>query len=301
MSALRYSFSQIEAFACVAGSGSLSKAALLLGKDRTTVRDLLDYLEDALGYTLFVRQGRTLILTEQGQQLHRQAHLLLRQAQAFESYAQSLPDAERQELVMVYDPFVSPAFIEAVIVEMAKKGLCFSAWSASREEAEAALKSGKAQVAVCQANYRALGTDMEWRALGNIGLDFYASAQLFQHQQRPLTLLNLSLIPQVVMHKAHDEQITRSLQISGQTLYVNERSTLRYLLENAQGWGFLPTHFQASRWKTVQAMECEVGNQGLDITMVAIWQPGAAKQRVTGALIDALPSLWREAMGARAS
>jgi DNA-binding transcriptional LysR family regulator len=203
MSALRYSFSQIEAFACVAGSGSLSKAALLLGKDRTTVRDLLDYLEDALGYTLFVRQGRTLILTEQGQQLHRQAHLLLRQAQAFESYAQSLPDAERQELVMVYDPFVSPAFIEAVIVEMAKKGLCFSAWSASREEAEAALKSGKAQVAVCQANYRALGTDMEWRALGNIGLDFYASAQLFQHQQRPLTLLNLSLIPQVVMHKAH--------------------------------------------------------------------------------------------------
>ncbi|MBF7993706.1 LysR family transcriptional regulator [Rahnella laticis] len=297
MSALRYSFSQIEAFACVAESGSLSKAALLLGKDRTTVRDLLDYLEDALGYTLFVRQGRTLILTGQGQQLHRQAHLLLRQTQAFESYAQSLPDAERQELIMVYDPFVSPAFIEAVIAEMAKKGLCFSAWSASREEAEAALKSGKAQVAVCQANNRALGTEMEWRALGNIGLDFYASAQLFPHQQRPLTLLNLSLIPQVVMHKAHDEQITRSLQISGQTLYVNERSTLRYLLENGQGWGFLPTHFQASGWKNVQAMECEVGNQGLDITMVAIWQPGAAKQRVTGALIDELPSLWRKAMG----
>ena len=207
--------------------GNLSKAALSLGKDRTTLRDLIDYLEDALGYRVFVRQGRTLVLTEKGQQLHRQAHLLLRQAQAFESYAESLSEGEQRELVMVYDPFVPPAFIEAVIAVMAKKGIRFSAWSASREEAEAALKSGSAQIAVCQANNRALGMEMEWRALGNIELDFYASTQLFLHRQRPLTLLDLSLKPQLVMHDKHDEQIARRLQISGHTLYVNERTSLR--------------------------------------------------------------------------
>ncbi|RJT43348.1 LysR family transcriptional regulator [Rahnella woolbedingensis] len=296
MSALRYSISQIEAFACVAELGNLSKAALSLGKDRTTLRDLIDYLEDALGYTLFIRQGRTLVLTEQGQQLHRQAHLLMRQAQAFEFYAQSLPQSGQQELVMVYDPFVSQAFIDAVIVMMAEKGIRFSAWSASREEAEAALKAGTAQVAVCQANNRALGMDMEWCALGHIELDFYAAIGLFQHQQRPLTLLNLSLKPQLVMHHKHDEQIAQRLQISGHTLYVNERSTLRCLLENGQGWGFLPTHYQASAWKDVQAIETEVGNQGLNITMVAIWQPGQTKQPVTGNLISTLPELWRNAL-----
>lgn len=296
MSALRYSFAQIEAFARVAELGSLSKAAQSLGKDRTTLRDLLDYLEDALGYKLFLREGRSLILTAQGQQLHRQAHLLLRQARAFEHYVQSLPEDDQREIVLVYDPFIAPSFIEAVTRAMSDRGIRFSAWSASREEAEAALTSGRAQIALCQANNRALGMDMEWCALGNIELDFYGSSKLFLNQQTPLTLLNLSLVPQIVMHRAHDEQIVRRLQISGRTLYVNERSSLRYLLENAQGWGFLPKHFLAAQWKNVQVLDSEVGNQGLNITLVAIWQPGAAKQRVTGELIAELPMLWRKVM-----
>lgn len=66
MKTLQYSFAQIEAFATVAETGSLSRAAIRLGKDRTTLRDLLDYLEDALGYALFQRHGRSLALTAEG-------------------------------------------------------------------------------------------------------------------------------------------------------------------------------------------------------------------------------------------
>lgn len=142
MAALDYSFSQIEAFACIAEQGSLSKAALFLGKDRTTLRDLLDYLEDALGYRLFIREGRKLILTPQGQQLHRQAHLLLRQARAFESYAHSLRVPQQQELVMVYDPFIPAGLTAAITTLMSEQGIRFSAWSGSRLQAEAALSEG---------------------------------------------------------------------------------------------------------------------------------------------------------------
>ncbi len=80
MKTLQYSFAQIEAFATIAETGSLSQAAIRLAKDRTTLRDLLDYLEDALGYRLFSREGRSLTLTAEGEQLFRRAHLLLRQA-----------------------------------------------------------------------------------------------------------------------------------------------------------------------------------------------------------------------------
>ena len=66
MKTLQYSFAQIEAFATIAETGSLSRAAIRLGKDRTTLRDLLDYLEDALGYRLFSRAGRSLTLTRRG-------------------------------------------------------------------------------------------------------------------------------------------------------------------------------------------------------------------------------------------
>ena len=122
MKTLQYSFAQIEAFATIAETGSLSQAAIRLAKDRTTLRDLLDYLEDALGYRLFSREGRSLTLTAEGEQLFRQAHLLLRQAQAFESFAQTLP-----------------------------------------QTAEQALSDGVAEMAICQANNRTLGSEMEWR------------------------------------------------------------------------------------------------------------------------------------------
>ena len=42
------------------------KAASKLGKDRTTLRDLIDFLEDGLGYALFLREGRSLRLTPEG-------------------------------------------------------------------------------------------------------------------------------------------------------------------------------------------------------------------------------------------
>ena len=41
MKTLQYSFAQIEAFATIAETGSLSQAAIRLAKDRTTLRDLL--------------------------------------------------------------------------------------------------------------------------------------------------------------------------------------------------------------------------------------------------------------------
>ncbi|MFJ5159715.1 LysR family transcriptional regulator [Pantoea sp. NPDC088449] len=293
MSALRYSFSQIEAFAMIAETGSVSKAAQLLGKDRTTVRDLLDYLEDALGYTLFFREGRRLRLTDNGQQLHRQAHLFLRQAQAFESFARGLPAAVEEELVLVYDPFVPHAFLRALIEHMAANKIRFSAWSGTRDEAERALKNGQAHVAICQAQHRTLGNEMEWQALGTVELNFYAARGLFNDQPQPVTLLNLSLVPQLVMHHVSDEQVSRRLQISGKSLFVNDRAILQQLLERGAGWGFLPTHFQAQQWHDVQILCTEVGNQGLNITMVTLWNPGGNKNAVAQAFIASLPEIWR--------
>lgn len=196
MKTLQYSFAQIEAFATIAETGSLSQAAIRLAKDRTTLRDLLDYLEDALGYRLFSREGRSLTLTAEGEQLFRQAHLLLRQAQAFESFAQTLP------------------------------------------------------------------------------------------------LLNLSLTPQLVMHRRSDDQIARRLQISGHTLYMNEITLLRHALEQGRGWGFLPDHLRPGEWQGVSEIATEVGSQGLNVTMVMLWLPGMNKHRMLSDIVHEAPELW---------
>lgn len=293
MASLIYSFAQLEAFTAVAEHGSLMKAASKLGKDRTTLRDLIDFLEDGLGYALFLREGRSLRLTPEGEQLQRQAHLLMRQVKAFEAFARSVPDSATQDIALVYDPFTPRAFLQALIATLAAKKIRLSLTSASRDEAEAMLANGQADLGICQARNRSVGNEMEWRALGAIEMDFYAATALFAEVASPVSLLDLSLVPQVIMHAASDEPVARRLQISGHTLFTNELEMLRGLLEQGCGWGFLPTHLQATQWKNVKRLPTEVGSQGISQTMVTIWKPGSDKRGLINDTLSLLPALWK--------
>ena len=293
MASLIYSFAQLEAFTAVAEHGSLMKAASKLGKDRTTLRDLIDFLEDGLGYALFLREGRSLRLTPEGEQLQRQAHLLMRQVKAFEAFARSVPDSATQDIALAYDPFTPRAFLQALIATLAAKKIRLSLTSASRDEAEAMLADGQADLGICQARNRSVGNEMEWRALGAIEMDFYAATALFAEVASPVSLLDLSLVPQVIMHAASDEPVARRLQISGHTLFTNELEMLRGLLEQGCGWGFLPTHLQATQWKNVKRLPTEVGSQGISQTMVTIWKPGSDKRGLINDTLSLLPALWK--------
>jgi len=289
-----YSFAQLEAFTAVAEHGSLMKAASKLGKDRTTLRDLIDFLEDGLGYALFVREGRHLQLTPEGEQLQRQAHLLMRQVRAFEAFARAVPDSAMQNISLVYDPFTPRAFLQALLAKMATRNVRLSLTCASRDDAEAMLARGAADLGICQARNRSVGNEMEWRALGAIDMDFYPSKVLFRENASPVSLLDLSLVPQVVMHPASDEPVARRLQISGHTIFTNELEMLRGLLEKGCGWGFLPTHLQAARWQNVKRLHTEVGSQGIGQTMVTIWKPGSDKRGLINETLSLLPALWKD-------
>ena len=135
---------------------------------------------------------------------------------------------------------------------------------------------------------------MEWRALGTVELGFYAAERLFAGYARPLTLLNLALVPQLVMHRRSDDQIARRLQISGHTQYMNEITLLRHAMQQGQGWGFLADHLQAQRWDGVSKIDTEVGSQGLNVTMVMLWQPGMNKHQDLKTVIDLAPALWAQ-------
>ena len=70
---------------------------------------------------------------------------------------------------------------------------------------------------------------------------------------------------------------------------------VRSLLEEGVGWGLLPTHFQAERWRDVQPLRTEVGNQGISQTMVTIWKPGNDKRAMIDETLALMPLLWRSA------
>ena len=95
----------------------------------------------------------------------------MRQVKAFEAFARTVPDSATQDIALVYDPFTPRAFTGADCHTGDEK-IRLSLTSASRDEAEAMLASGQADLGICRARNRSVGNEMEWRALGAIEMDF---------------------------------------------------------------------------------------------------------------------------------
>ena len=123
------------------------------------------------------------------------------------------------------------------------------------------------------------------------GSAFLRGGQPVPRRSAPLTLLNLSLTPQLVMHRRSDDQIARRLQISGHTLYMNEITLLRHALEQGR-LGVLPDHLRP-RVAGVSEIATEVGSQGLNVTMVMLWLPGMNKHRMLNDIVHEAPELWQ--------
>ncbi|KMW45008.1 LysR family transcriptional regulator [Ralstonia insidiosa] len=286
MSGLNFSLAQIEAFATVAELGSISKAATTLAKDRSTLSELIAFLEDDLGYALFERNGRNLALTQAGLRLQRQAKLLLRSAHAFGEFATGVAQDFNAEISLAYDPFVPRERIAALVDRAADRGIRLSAWSTCRIDAEDALKSGQADLAISLARNHSIGGDMQWYGVGTIDMALYAAESFFHTS--PVALAELASKPQILMHRALDEQQAKLLRISDRVLLTNEVEMVGHMLDRSHGWAFLPTHLRMDQWPNVRMIVAEIGTDGLSQTLVALWKPGRDREPAVRDVLDAL-------------
>lgn len=71
----RINYDAIKTFLCVAKHGSLTHAANSLGVSQSALSQSMKNLEQSLGLTLFVRNTRGIILTEEGRVLYEQAKI----------------------------------------------------------------------------------------------------------------------------------------------------------------------------------------------------------------------------------
>ena len=69
---------QLQSFCAIADCGSFTEAARRVHKTQSAVSMQIKRLEDRLGDALFVRDGRTVTLTEQGEALYAKARRMLR-------------------------------------------------------------------------------------------------------------------------------------------------------------------------------------------------------------------------------
>ncbi|WP_158781479.1 LysR family transcriptional regulator [Pantoea sp. BAV 3049] len=287
MTQIRFTLAQIEAFACVCEAGNITRAAKRLKKDRTTVRELLEYLEVDMGYPLFDRRTRPLQLTEEGQRLYRQARLFLQEAEAFSLAITDIPQQLGQKLTLCYDPFTPRDFLTALATELHLQGFKLDLLLMEREAAE----EGLAELAICQALNRSISDKFKWRAIGSIELAVFAAADFFTGS-KPVSLFTLASCPQLLPFHHLPESMKQRLQIADNIRTVSEISLLQRLLSSGQGWAFLPTHFAAGEWPHIRQYATELGQQGLLHPMVALWKPGACP--VLNGIVEKVQRIYAE-------
>lgn len=276
MGKIRFSLMQIEAFACVCEAGNFTQAAKRLKKDRTTISELIEYLEIDLGYSLFERQTRPLQLTVMGQQLYRQARLFLQEAEAFCLLAEQIPQNASQHLTLCYDPFIPRQLLTKLACELQKHNIQLNFLMMEREEAEIALEKNRADIAVYQAVNQSISEKFKWRAIGAIEFAVYASDRFFPDVS-PISLLSLASERQIIPFTHFPDPISKRLQISDNIQVVNELPLLLSLVGAGHGWAFLPTHLSLTSWPKITRQHTELGLQGLFHPMVALWKPGSSR------------------------
>ncbi len=100
---MRFSIEQLEMFGAVARQGSFSAAARRLGKSQSTVSAAVANLEVDLGVELFDRQAKLPVLSPAGEQLLRQAELVLDRCAHLEMHARQLVDTPQSELLLAIE------------------------------------------------------------------------------------------------------------------------------------------------------------------------------------------------------
>lgn len=285
MAALRFSLAQIEAFTSVAEQGNLTRAAKVLGKDRTTLSQLLEYLELDLGYSLFDRSTRPLTLTDEGVRLYRQARLFLLEAQAFNRSAENIPQQITQRLVIAYDNFMPRDTLVQLTSRLAERHIQVDLLCQPREQGEAALERGEVDIGLYQAVNRAISDRFKWRAIGAVELAVYAAKGVFPVQPR-VSMLTMASTLQLIPFSDLPRSMAQRLQIADSISRVNELALVQSLLSAGACWALLPQHFRADRWPGIEKVDTELGSAGLTHTLVALWLPGSPAQPAIDVLLQ---------------
>jgi DNA-binding transcriptional LysR family regulator len=286
MELLRFTLAQIEAFACVCETGTLTQAAKKLKKDRTTVSELLDYLEVDLGYTLLDRTTRPLTLTPQGQLLYRQARLFLHEADAFSRIARQIPDRIETRLTLCYDLFTPRALLLRLAEQLQAQHIQLDMIACERVQAEQWLDEGSVDFGLFQAVNRSVNDHLHWRAVGSVSLAVYAREDYFPKQ--PVSLLHLASQPQLMPFRDLPPSLAGRIRIADQLIHVNEITLLEGMLQSGYGWAFLPDHFAAERLDGVSRIDTEMGERGLTHPLVALWKPGVVSAPMLAQMLAAM-------------
>jgi DNA-binding transcriptional LysR family regulator len=112
---------QLEAFAAVMSSGSVTGAAKLVGKSQPVVTRLIQDLESELGFDLFARHGRRITPTQNGTMFYKEVEILLNGAVRTRQRALDLAKRQTQTIEIVATASLAGSIVPRALATLRQK------------------------------------------------------------------------------------------------------------------------------------------------------------------------------------
>jgi len=155
---------QLEAFAAVMSTGSVTAAGRLLGRSQPAISRLLQELEAEIGYPLFARSGPRVTPTEQGFLLYDDVARALNSLQQIRGRAEEIARGQAQPLLMAATSALAAGLVPGALkrIESRLGAARIQLRSASPEQVVHAVLSGAAQLGATSLPLEHRGLTVHW-------------------------------------------------------------------------------------------------------------------------------------------
>ena len=276
---MKYSPESLNAFVQTVASGSFSAAARALGKSQSTISSAVAALEADLGFTLFDRQGRQPVLTQQGKRALAQVEAILHASHRLDELAVRLAQGVEPRLSLAISDFWQADHHEKLLkgFEARYPDIEFECMIAEDEDVLALLQSGRVQLGIVRAQPRLLPDIAAARLQVQAEMAIWLHRDHVLARQPQVTEAALQEVRQLRLN-TWAQSSTRPLS-AGRVWSAPSYLLLLEMAEQGFGWSVLP-RWLVQQFGHQQLKELRVPGWPQHIAVEAIWStrhpPGPA-------------------------
>lgn len=234
---------QLQAFVTVYETNSFSEAAKKLSRHRSSVSQIVSFLEEALELKLFHRRGKLIEPTPAASELYFYAKQSIKHTNSFELLASSLQLNKLTKLSIGYSALIPKQFLVNVrkALKESVPDLSVDFYCVKQRETKTLLENDEIQFAIVEVDERDSVDKFERAQLAHMFFNVMASKD---HELRLLKtserLEVLKMMKQIVFHEQLQNPYIVNSLLSVNHEVVNDLVLMFSLINEGEGWGILP-------------------------------------------------------------
>lgn len=241
----KFTFEQVDAFVAVVKAGSFSAAARLLRKDKSSIHQLVSYLEIELGIELFNREKKLPRLRPEAKNIYNYSKLLLEQHKEIQSLADNLFHGIENSLTISYDVVIPHQVIVDISTQLSSEfpssqihWLCQNKTTAIN-----ALDNQTIDITLQALSHRAKPQDgLEALTLGQVACSLYVNKKTMDNNLS-YTRSYLQVKPQFILESFIAAELDKLTILSPfYRLFTEVDLMVKCLNETPHAWAIIPDH-----------------------------------------------------------